>query len=73
MEEVSFDERSGRIMNPSVAEYHVPVHLDVPDIDVIWTDAFRRQDEWLGHVVVRSDGDHASVDQGVEPTVGLSA
>jgi xanthine dehydrogenase YagR molybdenum-binding subunit len=38
MEEVSFDERSGRIMNPSLAEYHVPVHLDVPDIDVIWTD-----------------------------------
>ena len=38
MEEVSFDERSGRIMNPSLAEYHVPVHLDVPEIDVIWTD-----------------------------------
>ena len=33
-----FDERSGRIMNPSLAEYHVPVHLDVPEIDVIWTD-----------------------------------
>jgi xanthine dehydrogenase YagR molybdenum-binding subunit len=38
MEEVSFDERSGRIMNPSFAEYHVPVHMDVPEIDVIWTD-----------------------------------
>jgi xanthine dehydrogenase YagR molybdenum-binding subunit len=38
MEELSFDERTGRIMNPSLAEYHVPVHLDVPDIDVIWTD-----------------------------------
>ena len=38
MEEVSFDERTGRIMNPSLAEYHVPVHLDVPEIDVIWTD-----------------------------------
>jgi len=33
-----FDERSGRIMNPSLAEYHVPVHMDVPDIEVIWTD-----------------------------------
>jgi xanthine dehydrogenase YagR molybdenum-binding subunit len=33
-----FDERTGRIMNPSLAEYHVPVHLDVPDIEVIWTD-----------------------------------
>jgi xanthine dehydrogenase YagR molybdenum-binding subunit len=37
-EETLFDERSGRIMNPSLAEYHVPVHLDVPEIDVIWTD-----------------------------------
>ena len=38
MEETEFDERNGRIMNPSLAEYHVPVHLDVPEIDVIWTD-----------------------------------
>jgi xanthine dehydrogenase YagR molybdenum-binding subunit len=38
MEETQFDERKGRIMNPSLAEYHVPVHLDVPAIDVIWTD-----------------------------------
>jgi len=37
-EETVFDERTGRIMNPSLAEYHVPVHLDVPDIDIIWTD-----------------------------------
>ena len=38
MEETLFDERSGRIMNPSLAEYHVPAHMDVPEIDVIWTD-----------------------------------
>ncbi|WP_375398601.1 xanthine dehydrogenase family protein molybdopterin-binding subunit [uncultured Sphingomonas sp.] len=38
MEETQFDERTGRIMNPNLAEYHLPVHLDVPDIDVIWTD-----------------------------------
>ncbi len=38
MEETQFDERTGRIMNPSLAEYHVPVHLDVPAIDVIWSD-----------------------------------
>ena len=37
-EHTQFDERTGRIMNPSLAEYHVPVHLDVPEIDVIWTD-----------------------------------
>jgi xanthine dehydrogenase YagR molybdenum-binding subunit len=38
MEETQFDERHGRIMNPSLAEYHVPVHMDVPEIDILWTD-----------------------------------
>ena len=38
MEETQFDERKGRVMNPSLAEYHIPVHMDVPEIDVIWTD-----------------------------------
>lgn len=37
MEETLFDERSGRIMNPSLADYHIPAHLDVPDIEVMWT------------------------------------
>ena len=38
MEDTLFDERTGRIMNPSLAEYHVPVHMDVPEIEVMWTD-----------------------------------
>ena len=38
MEDTEWDERNGRIMNPSLAEYHVPVHMDVPAIDIIWTD-----------------------------------
>ncbi len=38
MEETQFDERNGRIMNPSLSDYHVPVHMDVPQIDVMWTD-----------------------------------
>jgi xanthine dehydrogenase YagR molybdenum-binding subunit len=37
-EETLLDERSGRIMSASMADYHVPVHLDVPEIDVLWTD-----------------------------------
>lgn len=37
-EEAMFDERSGRIMNRSLAEYHVPVHLDVPHIEIICLD-----------------------------------
>ena len=36
-EETLFDERRGRIMNPSLAEYHVPVNSDVPHIDIIYT------------------------------------
>ncbi|MCE0766874.1 xanthine dehydrogenase family protein molybdopterin-binding subunit [Pseudonocardia kujensis] len=38
MEETQVDGRSGRIMNPSLADYHVPAHADVPDIEVMWTD-----------------------------------
>lgn len=37
-EETLFDERRGRIMNPSIAEYHVPVQLDVPHIEIIYND-----------------------------------
>ncbi len=37
-EETLFDERKGRIMNPSLAEYHVPVNLDIPKIEVIYND-----------------------------------
>jgi xanthine dehydrogenase YagR molybdenum-binding subunit len=28
------DPRDGRIMNPSLTEYHVPVHADIPPIDI---------------------------------------
>ena len=38
MEDTNFDERTARIMNPSLSEYHVPVHLDVPEIELIWND-----------------------------------
>jgi xanthine dehydrogenase YagR molybdenum-binding subunit len=37
-EETLVDPRTGRIMNPSLSEYHVPVHADVPPIDVHWLD-----------------------------------
>jgi xanthine dehydrogenase YagR molybdenum-binding subunit len=33
-EETLIDPRSARIMNPSLAEYHVPVHADVPRLDI---------------------------------------
>ena len=37
-EESLVDPRSGRVMNPSLAEYHLPVHADVPWIDVEYLD-----------------------------------
>ena len=38
-EETMFDDRSGRIVNATLAEYHVPVQADVPFIDIVYTDA----------------------------------
>ncbi|GIJ50593.1 dehydrogenase [Virgisporangium aliadipatigenens] len=38
MEEGLVDRRTGRTVNASAAEYHVPVHADVCDIDVIFLD-----------------------------------
>ena len=35
MESTIFDERSGRVMNKGLDEYHIPVHADIPDIEVI--------------------------------------
>lgn len=37
-EETLFDTRYGRIMNPSLAEYHVPVQLDIPHIEILTND-----------------------------------
>ena len=38
MEETHFDGRNGRIANASLSDYHVPAHLDVPPIEVMWLD-----------------------------------
>ena len=35
-EETMLDHRLGRFMNHNLAEYHIPVNADVPDIDVIF-------------------------------------
>ncbi len=37
-EETLFDDRTGRIVNPSLAEYHVPVNADVPRIEAYFLD-----------------------------------
>ena len=45
-EETLFDERRGRIINPSLAEYHVPVNLDVPNIEVMFNNIPDEQAPW---------------------------
>lgn len=35
-EQTLVDPRTGRIMNPSLSEYHLPVHADIPPIDVCY-------------------------------------
>jgi xanthine dehydrogenase YagR molybdenum-binding subunit len=37
-EEGMVDHRTGRIMNHNLAEYHVPAHADIADIDVIFVE-----------------------------------
>ncbi|MBM3606019.1 MAG: xanthine dehydrogenase family protein molybdopterin-binding subunit [Alphaproteobacteria bacterium] len=34
-EELSFDSRDGHLVNHDLAEYHVPVHRDIPEMEVI--------------------------------------
>ncbi|MBX0292059.1 xanthine dehydrogenase family protein molybdopterin-binding subunit [Hymenobacter sp. HSC-4F20] len=38
LEEARMDHRFGRYVNNQLAEYHVPVNADIPDIDVIFVD-----------------------------------
>ena len=38
MEQTVADARDARLVNPNLAEYHVPVNADVPEIEVIFVD-----------------------------------
>jgi xanthine dehydrogenase YagR molybdenum-binding subunit len=38
MEQTILDGRTGRVVNPDLAEYHVPVCADIPDIDITFVD-----------------------------------
>ena len=37
-EETKIDHRLGRVVNHNLGEYHVPVHADVPNIDVVFVE-----------------------------------
>jgi xanthine dehydrogenase YagR molybdenum-binding subunit len=45
LEEAIFDEHTGRVVNDNLADYHVPVHADVPRLDVTFID---RPDPQIG-------------------------
>jgi xanthine dehydrogenase YagR molybdenum-binding subunit len=37
-EELVFDPRDGHLVNPDLAEYHVPVHADIPEMDAFFVE-----------------------------------
>ncbi|MCE2574787.1 xanthine dehydrogenase family protein molybdopterin-binding subunit [Komagataeibacter sp. FNDCR2] len=47
-EDSLMDERVGRFMNHSFAEYHIPTHADIPDIDVLFVDEHDEEVSPLG-------------------------
>ena len=53
-EETLIDHAFGRIMNPNLAEYHVPVHADIHDIDVIFVE---EPDELINPMGIKGIGE----------------
>lgn len=53
-EELMFDNRDGHIANRDLAEYHVPVNLDVPDIEV---HLLKERDPWASPIQSKGIGE----------------
>ncbi|SEL37130.1 xanthine dehydrogenase YagR molybdenum-binding subunit [Roseovarius nanhaiticus] len=53
-EELIHDARDGHIVNADLAEYHVPVNLDVPQLDVILLD---ERDDWACPIQTKGIGE----------------
>jgi xanthine dehydrogenase YagR molybdenum-binding subunit len=53
-EETVMDHRFGRIMNPNIAEYHIPVNADVYDIDVLFVE---ERDDRINRLGVKGLGE----------------
>ena len=47
MEEQVVDARFGSFVNHDLAEYHVPVHADIPDLDVVFLDETDDKSSWI--------------------------
>jgi len=41
------DERFGKFINHDLAEYQVPVHADIPDLDVVFLDELDDKSSWI--------------------------
>ena len=65
LEEAIADERTGRIMNADLAEYHVPVNADVPRLDAIMVP---EEDAFVNPLGIKGVGEI-----GVTGTVGAIA
>ena len=48
LEEAIVDTRSGAFVNRDLAEYLVPVHADIPEIDAVFVDGFDDKANILG-------------------------
>jgi len=53
-EELYHDPRDGHIVNHNLAEYHVPVNLDVPQLDVLFLE---ERDDWANPIQSKGVGE----------------
>lgn len=53
-EEMAFDSRDGHVVNRDFAEYHIPVNLDVPQIEVVLLD---ERDDWANPIQAKGLGE----------------
>lgn len=53
-EELQHDRRDGHAVNRDLAEYHLPVNADVPDLDVAFVE---ERDDWVGPLMAKGIGE----------------
>ncbi|OXA86907.1 xanthine dehydrogenase family protein molybdopterin-binding subunit [Flavobacterium hercynium] len=63
-EETITDHRFGKYMNANLAEYHIPVHADIPELGVLFVD---EQDDFVNDLGVKGIGEIGIV--GMAPAI----
>lgn len=64
MEDLVFDHRFGRAINNNLADYHVPVNADIPNIDVLFVN---KKDPYINPIGAKGLGEIAYI--GIAPAV----